>query len=253
MSVKQAILSFLLTFLIVHVTAQIVNVEDKRSTFTDSIQWVEQLELGVNLTHNKKDVLTLHGKAQIEFTYYNKLLISITNFNFVKAGDQNFVNEGFQHLRYNSKLKKDWLTYELFGQVQYNERANIAIRALGGTGLRFRIFEKEKDRAYLGISYMYEFEEESIEAVKHNNHRLNTYFSLSWHPQPNIKIASTSYYQPLFTNVKDYRLSSQTAMIFSFSKRLDFKTTFSIIYDSRAAVGAPTTIYRFLNSLRYRF
>lgn len=233
-------------------TAQIVNIEDKRSTFKDSIQWVEQLELGFNLTKNKTEVFSVKGKAQIEFTYFNKLLISITNFNFVKAGDQNFINEGFQHLRYNSKMN-DWLTFELFGQVQYNERANIAIRALGGTGLRYQLLKKKKDEIYFGTSYMYEFEEESTEGIKHNNHRLNTYLSLSWHPQPNIQIASTSYYQPLFDKIADYRLSSQTAVIFSFSKHLDFKTTFSIIYDSRAAVGAPKTIYRLLNSLRYRF
>lgn len=233
-------------------TAQIVNIEDKRSTFKDSIQLVEQLELGLNLTKNKTEVFSMNGKAQIEFTYYNKLLISITNFNFVKAGDQNFINEGFQHLRYNSKIN-DWLTFELFGQVQYNERANIAIRALGGTGLRYQILKDRRDKIFLGTSYMYEFEEESTENIRHNNHRLNTYLSLSWHPQSNIQIASTSYYQPLFTNLMDYRLSSQTAVIFAFSKHLDFKTTFSIIYDSRAAVGAPKTIYRFLNSLRYRF
>lgn len=245
--------SFLMLNLVAfQLTAQIVNVEDKRSTFTDSIQWVEQLELGFNLTHNKKDVFNIKGKAQIEFTYYDKLLISITNFNFVKAGDQNFINEGFQHLRYNSKLKEK-LTFEIFAQVQYNERTNIALRALAGTGLRTRIFQKEKDKGYLGISYMYEFEEESLEVIKHHNHRLNTYLSFSWHPQPNIRVASTSYYQPLFTNPKDYRLSSQTAAIFSFSKRLDFKTTFSILYDTRAAVGAPKTVYKFLNSFRYSF
>ncbi|MEM1124706.1 MAG: DUF481 domain-containing protein, partial [Bacteroidota bacterium] len=223
-------------------------------TFKDSIQWVEQLELGFNLTKNKNEVLSVYGKAQIEFTYYNKLLISITDFNFVKAGDQNFINEGFQHLRYNSKMN-DWLTFELFGQVQYNERANIAIRALGGTGLRYQLLKKDenKDKIYLGTTYMYEFEEESTEDIKHNNHRLSTYLSLAWHLQDNIQIASTSYYQPLFNNFNDYRLSSQTAMIFNFSKHLDFKTTFSIIYDSRAAVGAPKTIYRLLNSLRYRF
>lgn len=246
-------LYFLLLMLFTQQTiAQIVNIEDKRSQFTDSIQWVEQIELGANITKNKEEVFSLKGKIQVEFVYYDKSIISLTNFNFVKAGDQNFVNEGFQHLRYNSKIN-DWLTFELFGQVQYNERANIAIRALVGTGFRYRIFQKEKDKAYLGTSYMYEFEEESEADIKHKNHRLNTYFALSWNPQSNIKIASTSYYQPLFANLDDFRLSSQTAVIFSFSKHLDFKTTFSIIYDSRAAVGAPTTTYRFLNSLRYRF
>lgn len=249
---KQHLYFLFFILLSCQLTAQIVNIEDKRSQFTDSIQWVEQLELGANFTKNKQEVFSVTGKAQIEFVYYDKSLISLTNFNFVKAGDQSFINEGFQHLRYNSKLK-EWLTFELFGQVQYNERANIAIRALAGTGFRYRLFKKERDIAYLGTSYMYEFEEESEIATKHNNHRLSTYFAISWQPKSNIKIASTSYYQPLFTNVEDYRLSSQTAVIFSFSKRLDFKTTFSIIYDSRAAVGAPKTSYRFLNSLRYRF
>ncbi len=252
MSVKQYLYFFFSFFLSCPVTAQIVNIEDKRSQFTDSIQWVEQLELGANFTKNKVEIFSITGKAQIEFVYYDKSLISLTSFNFVKAGEQSFINEGFQHLRYNAKLK-DWLTYELFGQVQYNERANIAIRALAGTGFRYRLFKKGKDKAYFGTSYMYEFEEESEVETKHYNHRMNTYFAVAWQPQSNIKIASTSYYQPLFTNVKDYRLSSQTAVIFSFSKRLEFKTTFSIIYDSRAAVGAPKTSYRFLNSLRYRF
>ncbi|MEM6321361.1 MAG: DUF481 domain-containing protein [Bacteroidota bacterium] len=232
--------------------AQIVNIEDKRSELVDSVQWVEQLELGFNLTRNKTEVFNIRGKAQIEFTYFDKLLISITDFNFVKANNTNFVNEGFQHLRYNSKMN-DWLTFELFGQVQYNERANIALRTLAGTGLRYQLFEKGKDRGFLGTSYMYEFEEESLEEIKHNNHRLSTYLSFSWHPQENIQVASTSYFQPLFTQWSDYRLSSQTSVIFSFSKRLDFRSTFSIVYDSRAALGAPKTIYRLLNSFRYRF
>ncbi len=51
MSFQQALLTNLLTFFVFPAIAQIVNVEDKRSSFTDSIQWVAQLELGVNLTH----------------------------------------------------------------------------------------------------------------------------------------------------------------------------------------------------------
>lgn len=244
--------SLFFLFLFSNVYTQIVNIEDKRRLSSDSIAWAEQLELGLNLTHNKTDIFSINGKAQIEFAYFNKLFISITNFNFVKANNKNFINEGFQHLRYNSKLSKK-VTYELFGQVQYNERTNIAIRVLGGTGLRFLFLDKGKDKGYFGSSYMFEFEEESEETLKHNNHRLNTYLSFSWHPQSNIKIASTSYYQPLFNKIKDYRLSSQTAIIFNFSKRLDFKSTFTIVYDSRAAIGAPTTIYRFINSFSYRF
>ena len=119
MFLKYSLYSFFFILFCKEGTAQIVNIEDKRSQFTDSIQWVEQLELGANFTKNKEEIFSITGKAQIEFVYYDKSLISLTNFNFVKAGDQSFINEGFQHLRYNAKLK-DWLIYELFGQVQYN-------------------------------------------------------------------------------------------------------------------------------------
>ena len=98
MSVKYYLSFFFFVMLFSEVTAQIVNIEDKRSQFTDSIQWVEQLELGANFTKNKEEIFSITGKAQIEFVYYDKSLISLTNFNFVKAGDQSFINEGFQHL-----------------------------------------------------------------------------------------------------------------------------------------------------------
>ena len=155
---KKVVLFIIGLVLINQLSAQIVNIEDKRSQFTDSIQWVEQIELGANITKNKEEVFSIKGKAQVEFVYYDKSIISLTNFNFVKAGDQNFVNEGFQHLRYNSKLN-NWWTFELSGQVQYNERANIAIRALGGTGFRYQILKEKRDKIFLGTSYMYEFEE----------------------------------------------------------------------------------------------
>lgn len=54
MSFKRVLLTFILIPFVFPAIAQIVNVEDKRSSFTDSIQWVEQLELGINFTHNKK-------------------------------------------------------------------------------------------------------------------------------------------------------------------------------------------------------
>ena len=232
--------------------AQIINIEDKRTRNMDSISWHETLELGAHIYKNTQSVLSLTASAQIEFQYLNKRLLSITSANFVRAGESDFVNEGFQHLRYNNSFN-NWLTFELFGQVQYNEQANIKLRALGGTGLRFEIMQKEKQRAHLGISYMYEYDEETINEVIHQDSRLNTYVSFRLKPVDIFTLTSTTYYQPLFDRFSDYRLSSSTSANFAFNKRLRFKTTYSIIYDSRASAGAPTTTYRLGNSLSYTF
>ena len=80
MLISRIIIFFLLMVYAGQTYGQIVNIEDKRSQFTDSIQWVEQLELGANFTKNKESVFAINGKAQIEFVYYEKTLISLTNF-----------------------------------------------------------------------------------------------------------------------------------------------------------------------------
>jgi hypothetical protein len=235
-----------------HGLSQIINIEDKRSEFTDSVQWHERLDLGFNLVKNTKVISTITAAAQLEFVFNKKLLLSLTRVNFVKAGDENFVNEAFQHIRYNSRLTRG-LVYELFAQIQYNELANVKLRALAGTGLRFKLIKKEKQKAYWGVSYMYEYDEESEEDIVHQDSRLSTYLSFSLNPSPIVRIASTSYYQPLFAEFNDFRLSSETSAIFEFNRRLSFRTTYRVTYDSRAARGAPTTTYALINGLSYNF
>lgn len=232
--------------------AQIINVEDKRKQKTDTVAWHETVELGVNLFQNTERVFSVQAAAQVEFVFHNKLLLSITSGTFVRAGEEDFVNQGYQHLRYNSSIN-DWLTFELFGQVQYNEQARIKIRALGGSGFRFRILEKENERAHFGLSYMYEYDEESVSDIVRQDSRLNTYLSFSLSPADFFTLASTTYFQPLFRQFNDYRLSSSSSAIFEFNDRLSFRTRFTIAYDSRASAGAPATIYALRNSLSYTF
>lgn len=243
---------FVFLLCMVSAQGQIINVEDKRAVYSDSTHWHETVQLGVNLVQNLQTILSVSGSAQLEFQYKNKLLLSLTEVQFVKAGDQGFVNEGFQHLRYNNKMN-DWLTFELFGQVQYNEEARIKLRALAGSGLRFRILHKDDQRAYLGVTYMFEYDEESEAEIIHNDSRLSTYLSFSLKPADFVTLSSTSYYQPLFTEFADFRLSSKTSAIFAFNDRLSFRSTLTITYDSRAAVGAPLRILRLGNSLSYTF
>ena len=102
---KKLIASLLFCCFLTVSWSQIINVEDKRKLYTDSIQWFEKLSLGFDLNQNTETVIAFQGNAQLEFAFKNKLLLSITSARFVKAGETNYVNEGFQHLRYNSKIK----------------------------------------------------------------------------------------------------------------------------------------------------
>lgn len=231
---------------------QIINVEDKRGILGDSLGWYETLEIGSNLVKNNSELFSIFGEAQIEFAYKKRLFLSLTKASFVKAGNENFVNQGFQHLRYNTQWTS-WLVYEIFGQGQYNEQAKIRLRALAGTGFRFRILEKENDRIHIGISYMYEYDEETESDIVHHDNRLNSYFSFGVIASEVLTITSTTYFQPLFNNIEDHRISSETSAEFHITKKLCFEASFSFAYDARAPAGAPKTIYALSNGLKYKF
>jgi hypothetical protein len=66
----------------------------------------------------------------------------LNDINFVKAGPTNFVNAGFQHFRYNYKVKNR-LTWEAFIQSQYNPILRLDLRLLAGTGPRLKIVKNK--------------------------------------------------------------------------------------------------------------
>ncbi len=249
---KQHIIIALLLGLSVGLHAQIVNIEDKRRNISDSIGWYERADLNFNWIKNTQTVVSLSGSFQWEFQHHNRRILSITNMQFVKAGNTSFVNQGFQHLRYNVTYSP-WYTHEFFGQLQYNENLLIKLRGLLGSGSRFRLTaSNSKQSAYLGIAYMFEYDEEVSEII-HHDHRLSSYLSLRLQLSEQAVLASTSYYQPLLTDFKDFRLSSNTTLVVKFSRRISLTNALALLYDSRAPEGVPALSHSFRSGIRYEF
>ena len=159
-------------------------------------------------------------------------------------------------MRYNYEINKR-LEYEIFTQAQFNNQVRLKLRVLAGTGLRFQLYQAEKQKVYFGLSYMYEYDEIEIvsEVVSFfHDHRMSTYLSASIQPfLDNVTISNTTYYQPVLTNFSDVRLSSQTSLTFLLSKRLRFSTIFSITNDTRVPENVPATYYSVRNGIRWDF
>ncbi len=233
-------------------TAQIVNIEDKRVERRDTAGWFGHVDLGFNLVNNGSEVITLNGGLRIEWLKNRHSFLSLSKYNLVKAEGTEFINDGFQHLRYNYAVKR-WLTWEAFLQAQYNEKLNLRFRGLIGTGPRFQMVREKKLKAYLGLLYMFEHNEETKPDTTLEDHRLSAYLSFRFQPLPSISIASITYYQPVIDDVKDLRLSSETSLTVFLTQRLRFRTAFSITYDSRVPPEVANTIYRLVNGLRWEF
>ena len=236
--------------------SQIINIEDKRIRLGDSITFKGFLDVGFNVFKNDKMLTTARAAGQMEkLAFKRHFFLMLGGYNFAKAEGQSFLNDGFLHLRYNYDWGKN-LVFESFTQVQYNERTSIFLRGLLGAGVRLKLKWAERNRFYCGLAYMFEQNQYNQNLTpRQNNHRLSCYFSYNMDLGSNSRLVHTTYFQPIFTDFSNNRLSSDASLLFNFTKRLVFRASFNTSYDndSRLPDSIPDWIYTWTNGLRWDF
>jgi len=255
MSFRYYILLLLLTVLCTRGRAQIVNIEDKRRTL-DSIGWDGQIDLGGNLNKNSRLVTTLKGALRLDRLGKRDNILALLDYRLVQVGKNNAVNAGFAHLRYGYDLQDKW-RIETFTQVQYNEQLRLTLRFLAGIGMRRRLYQRDDGfRAYLGILYMYEYDELSGSNITYRDHRLSNYFTLNLPLSPTLSVANTTYYQPRLPDFTSARISTVTSVAIVITSRLRFTSNYALTHDARVTrdlPDVPATTYTWVNGLRWSF
>lgn len=231
--------------------AQIVNIESRR-IITDTTGFNGHADFNFFANQSKYRLLTFGSEAQVQYKTRNSLLLLLGNINYTKAQETDYLNDGFVHLRYNYKFGKR-VRWEAFAQVQYNRLLALKQRELLGTGPRFKIADRKTIHAYLGILAMYEHEILSTAEPQQYNFRSSQYLSWTISKDKKISFTGTMYYQPLYRNFADYRISGQYNFMVLLSQKLYLKNTLNLLYDSRPAMGAVNTLYNFMAGLGYLF
>lgn len=236
------------------VRAQIVNIEDKRKGF-DTVGWYGQIDLGANLARNKDQVISVNAAVRIDRKGTRQALLAIADYRLVQVSGDNGLNAGFGHLRYAYYLSDLW-RWEAFTQVQYNEQLRLGLRTLVGTGPRLKLISAGDNRVYVGLLYMYEYDEVAERSFIYRDHRFSAYLSFSLYPTEDLNLSNTTYYQPVIVDFRLPRLSSITSASIKLTDRLAATSRFSITYDELLNQGlddVPSTTYEWTNGLRYSF
>ncbi len=235
--------------------AQIVNIEERRIKGTnDSTYWYGSLRLGSNISKVRDQILQFNATGHVQYKKDKSLTLLLLDGNFLRAGNEDFQESAFSHLRFNYSLKENMIA-ELFVQAQFNKLLLIDLRTLGGAGLRFRLF-KSKDggqRVYFGTAYLYEKNEFSEGISDRNWHRLSSYVSFTLQPAEGVKLVSTTYFQPTLSDLANYRFSTEWRLDTPIGKKLSFFSAFSYSRDRALPVEAPISIYAWLNGLAFKF
>ncbi len=222
-------------------SAQLVNIEAKRIQ-TDSVRFELNADFSFNHTNNDgKQVNQIDAAVttQLKSKDLRKIYFLLGNYRLIDTGAENLQNAWFLHGRFNYKFNKlPALRLESFIQGQYNQLLVVEQRNLIGAGLRVKWMDKELFTGYAGNSYMYEVEHSERAGTTAYNHRNSTYITLSYAAESlNFSVANTVYYQPLYSNLNDYRILEQFRLDIPLSSWFKVFTIYNYYFDSKTPLN----------------
>ena len=246
------LVSTLFVLLFIVNNAQIINIEQKRLGVSDN-GWHGNINFNLKYTQNTRKIWEFGNKAAFQYHKNKSNYLMLTDLKIVRNDNQDLINKGFAHFRYNRMLKDSGnISTEVFSQVQYNGVQKIKFRSLNGAGFRFKILGNDTINLNLGIAVMYEYEETAIHEF-HRNVRGSNYISFNWQISPKLSFKTINYYQPLLNLLWDFRFSNVSSLSFPLTKKLSFVASYNVLYDSNPVEGIPNMITSINNALRFKF
>ena len=209
--------------------AQVVNIESDRGSDKQGLHGSS--ELGLSLQRGNVQVFQaqLGTRADhISGLHHNLFIGSIA---YGEEDGKPFQNESYVHLRWTAMWwRNQSIGTELFTQVQKDEFKLLQVRQLTGGGLRFTFFE---DHMAIGIGGMSDYEE--VEGVSKGRLDLRgtSYLRLGTEWKKRVKGQIIGYYQPLFTNLSDYRILATGSFEFKIDKVFSLVNELNYAYDTR--------------------
>lgn len=229
--------------------AQIMNVEKLRME-SDS-GWVGKVKGSYNINKSSRKIKQLQTNLHIQYKKDIHTFLILSDLSFIKAGNENFENNGSQHFRYTRNMM-EWMSLEGFAQFQYNRILKVNFRNLWGGGIRFEAFDRDTFKLYLGNIVMYEHERHENKNVE-NNMRLSYYLNVQLAFNDKVSVQSIAYFQPKMIDMQDHRVLWQSNLDFAVLKNLKLGIQYNWMNDSRPPDGVPKVIYSLRNTVSYSF
>jgi putative salt-induced outer membrane protein YdiY len=180
---------------------------------------------------NKADLLTLwQHEAHTEFLQLQ--------YAYGKSRGQVDTDRAFAHLRHRTAITPAWAV-EGFAQVGRDPFSRLTQRALLGGGVRWVLFEEsQKSAGYLGFGAFHEQETLSSklgtsDPMRSILWRANSYLVLKRQLNEQVRMYSTTYYQPAFADAADSRLLEQAFILVKLDQHLDLKLSLDVSFDSK--------------------
>jgi|YNPMSStandDraft_1061717.scaffolds.fasta_scaffold00594_3 hypothetical protein len=257
---KKIILCSLL-LLLTNVAYAQVNTEVFRMEFDkDGIYHRFNFDLGI--TKGNTEYTIIRPGYRIDWINGKYHTFGVLSYAYAEDATRKRENRGFVHLRSIYELF-EFLSVEAFLQKEFNEFILLNDRNLFGLTGRLEIIkeklqidsiDKLEIYAYLGIGAMIENEELNTKPTKETTvGRVSSYFSFGVNIPSNMLIKSITFYQPKFSNDKDYRLLNESSLNVKINKNVTFRTSLRLRYDSQPPQNIKPRDLNLLNGIQIEF
>ena len=108
-------------------------------------------------------------------------------------------------------------------------------------------------KVYGGIPFQLEYEQSLVtEVATTTQGRLSPYLTFTLVPAQNLKLVSTTYYQPRIDDFSDYRILHVDQLKIDVSKKFAFSVDFSYLYDESPQPDVPNKILALSMGVKYK-
>jgi len=230
--------------------AQVVNIEGRRF-LNDTLPWQGYVNFRFNVAENGQRAMNLGLNGAVQYIDGRDRWFFVNDLAFSQVEANEFLNTGFQHLRYNYRADSLW-TGEAFAQVQYNKPLKLDLRLTLGAGPRFTALNSEKMRVNLGTAMMLERETITNGPVLVEG-RNSTYVAATLKFSALASLTAVVYYQPKIFDASDHRIALEGGLLINVTKRLTLENRLNLLKDSAPPDGVNQLTYSWNNLFGYRF
>lgn len=212
------------------------------------------LDLGASLSGGNTEVIDISAVTVVGYLTGPHWIRTLGGIDFLAEEGSDLVNNRFAHIRYNFILSSRWRTFH-FVQIQANRNLLLSRRTLYGSGLRVRAIARRRIRLDLGTGVMYEEERLDPGRLQAGDDPDTEVFRaanlavLGWTPGPRITLTSTTYFQPDFGELDDFRILSDLNLSVPLAATLALEMSLRWRHDSRPPTSLDSDDITFNSAL----
>lgn len=166
-------------------------------------------------------------------------------------------NRTTQHVRTNW-LYQNPISLEAYGQLEDDQFRRLSMRALIGTGLRFRLADEQRYKINAGVGGFWSRETQNYapgtnDAGTLDINRANIYLAFNTLVTPEIEMNTIAYYQPALNAFSDTRIMNTSQAVLHVNKLISVTLNYSLSLDTEPPEQVQPSDQTYTTALNYKF